>query len=407
MRVLLLTGKYNAPEDGPYLTNDLAHALRRLGHEVRVVALEWELENNSVQRWDEDGIKVLRVSTLAPRAAGTLLHRFEKWGLSSRRALPAVRAELSDWHPEILIAFAPTVIYWSVLRWIMRRDKPLSYAFNADFFPYYHRSIGLVPPGIVFSAAKALEQITMRWFDVIGCMSPGNVRFLRQHFRLKPDQRTHVLHLWGEVSRPETRPAAEVRQEFGLPLDRTIGVFGGQLIPGRGIDDILETARLARTERPDLFFLFVGRGPLSGKIARAIEDGASNVALFSPLPRDKYMDVAAACDVGINATAAHVIVPTFPTKTIDYARAKLPILASVEAPSDYGDFVEENQLGLAVPAGEPQRLLAAFARLADDQVLRSTAVAAGLTALDRYFDVNKAAASIIAVTTASDASGTE
>ena len=92
---------------------------------------------------------------------------------------------------------------------------------------------------------------------------------------------------------------------------------------------------------------------------------------------------------------AGVDVPTFPSKTLDYLRAGVPVVASVEATTDYGAFVEERGFGVAEVAGDPVRLLGGIARVLESPDARRAMVAAGRRTLTDIFDVNRAALALL------------
>lgn len=395
LNILVLGAKYNHPKDGPYLTNDLVHALARLGHTISVITVEWDMQNGPAQNYNEgEHVRVMRLPTRT-LPLGRLLGLLYKWSFSSLHAMPAIRSAIGEAQFDVVLAFAPAVTIYAPIKWALRKFRARSYIYNPDFFPYYHHSNGMIPKGPILSAARYFESSALRKFDVIGCMSPANAEFLKSHFALKSSQRIAIMPLWGDTTKLAPVDRIAVRQRWNLPVTGFIALFGGQLIPGRGIEDVLNAARIAQTRRSEMLFLFLGKGSLRPLVDRYIAEGGDNVIVMDPVDRDTYLKIAAACDVGINATAPHVVVPTFPTKTIDYVRAGLPIMAAVERASDYGQFVEDNELGLAAPAGDPAALYTGLARLLDDGDLRERIRRAGPAALTRHFDVNQAAQMIL------------
>ena len=74
-----------------------------------------------------------------------------------------------------------------------------------------------------------------------------------------------------------------------------------------------------------------------------------------------------ACDIGLVCTVAGVDSSSFPSKTIDYLRAGLPIVAAVEQESDYREFLRRWNIGISIPAGDATALFAAVIRVVDDQ----------------------------------------
>lgn len=395
--VLLLCAKYNRPADGPYLTNDIADALTKLGCQIHVIDVEWGAKPGSIEQYVEaNGVRVLRIGPAGLNSPVGLINLLYKWAFSSRRAMRLAKKFLANEQIDFVVAFAPVVTVSSVFRWAWRRFNPASYQYNADFFPFYHYSNGSLPGGIIFNLAYRAELSLMRRFDVIGCMSPANVVFLKDHFPLRAEQQVAILPLWADAFIPERKDPDLIRARHSLPPGQPIALFGGQLIEGRGIDDVLAAAELAEKAGMNIVFLFIGEGRLRPKIEEAITAGATNIILRAPVPRDEYLELASACDVGINATARHVIVPTFPTKTIDYLRALLPIAASVEDSSDYGEFIDSNGVGFTATAGQPAELLQSIRRCAEELKGSSSFEAAARATLETHFDKDKAAASILA-----------
>jgi glycosyltransferase involved in cell wall biosynthesis len=262
-------------------------------------------------------------------------------------------------------------------------------------FPYAHRDLGLVPRGTVFQAALWAETRLMRRFDMIGCMSPANARYLTTQYRLHPKTKVQILPIWGPTDSTGTVDARAVRARHGLPFDRPICIFGGQLSEGRGIEEILATAVLARQAANEIAFVIIGEGRLRPKVERHIASGGDNVFLLGRVPREAYLELAAACDVGLVVTVAHTDVPTFPSRTIDYLRAGLPIVASVERTTDYGMFIADHQLGIAIEAGHPDQLLSAIQHTFREDLDRAVIRRRAKAALDTVFDVDNVARKMV------------
>jgi glycosyltransferase involved in cell wall biosynthesis len=260
-----------------------------------------------------------------------------------------------------------------------------------DFFPDHHRSIALIRDGWPFAIARRLEPLIHR-FDVIDCMSPRNVAYLQDHCGLRPNQCADILPIWARTETPPTMSREHARTAFGLPHDKTIVVHVGQITEGRGIDDILAAAAIAQRKHSSLTFLLIGEGRLTGAINARIAEGADNVIYRLRIPRQDYLSVVSACDVGIVCTVGNVDVPTFPSKIIDYLRVGLPVVASVQTSTDYGRFIENNGVGLAVGAGDPRAMVGAIAH---DGVVRKRMAATGRRVLTECFYVQRVAARLL------------
>ena len=291
---------------------------------------------------------------------------------------------------DLLICFTPCVTVAAQLIWATKRWPMRSMLFVHDFFPHHHRSIGLVPEGPVFEIARRLEEYLIRKFDVIGCIWPDNIVYLRKHHRVRPEQRAIWTPLWGEIAPPPPRSKEVTRTEHGLPLDRKIVVFGGQITEGRGVEEMLQAAAMAREARPDLAFLLIGEGRLVELVEEHIASGGSNVIYRRRIPRTEYLGLISACDLGLVCTVAGVASSSFPSKTIDYLRAGLPIVAAVEQDSDYREFLGRWNIGISIPAGDAVALFAAVIRMADDLEMNANITRNARACLEEVFDVGPA-----------------
>jgi hypothetical protein len=110
------------------------------------------------------------------------------------------------------------------------------------------------------------------------------------------------------------------------------------------------------------------------------------------MPRNDYLELLAACDVGMVATVQGVTSFSLPTKTIDYLRAGLSLIAAVEPGSDFADIIRRYAIGSVVPFGEPGQFQREATRLAGSD--RAETRAAAARCLDEVFDVRHALAAI-------------
>jgi glycosyltransferase involved in cell wall biosynthesis len=115
-----------------------------------------------------------------------------------------------------------------------------------------------------------------------------------------PAERVRVLHNGVNLGRFALREKPEVRNRLGLPQERQIILFVGNLLASKGALDLLEAVRLLASHRdiPPLL-IYVGGGkdrePLEAAIPRAGLD--AHVRLVGPRPHEEVPDWIAAADV--------------------------------------------------------------------------------------------------------------
>lgn len=395
-RILMLVTQFSgrgAPADPP---RQLADAFVADGHDVKVIVIPWQQSEDKVARYQEhERLEVLRVPPLQPKMFGRIGSLAMRWVFSSWAARRHARRFLRGQEIDLLYTTSPAVTMSFLIRWALRMFSPRSYLYIVDFFPFHQRAIGLVPGGLVFQFARQQESALIKRFDVVACMTPRNLDFLRAHYTLREGQRAELLPLSTRIDPTPVIDRSAVRARFGLPVDKVIAIFGGQITEGRGIEQLLDTARRARQEIPELHFVLAGKGRLTHLVEDYAAKGGVNLTLVPGLARDTYVELATACDIGLVVTVPVADIPTFPSKTLDYLQASLPVVAAVEADTDFRDFVDQHGFGRVVEAGDTSALLEALKGLARDETMRTAMAAAGRTTLHAVFDVRRAARQVL------------
>jgi len=342
MRILILCTKYSLTESDGWLTNDLAAAFSEHGHEVTVVCLDWTGASNPTTTTMYGKVSVVNVPASVDRFAFAprVFRNLYKWFFSSHDAISYVDAHVTG-EFDLLIGFSPAATTYWLQRHLIKKCRPgRRYMVLWDFFPRSNAELGLVPRGPIYYVAKKLEARAIDDFHVVGLMSPANVKFMAKEFSGFKG-RSEVLPLWGPAQFPGDVSRDEVRDQFGLPKDAVIAVFGGQLTPGRGIELLLRVADASRDALPRAYFVVAGRGPLEGYLTEQLKlPRYQNVRFLGQIPRNRYLDFLTVCDIGLVFSSGALTVPSFPSKTIDYFRAAVPVLGAVEAATDFSHIIE-------------------------------------------------------------------
>lgn len=398
MKILLCVTTYPEKIGDSYLTSDLADEWARMGHEVTVVAVEWKKRvGREPPRTLQfpSGVTAHYFVPLHTGRFGRLFERLSRWTLSSYRLRRPITAAVGDdSNYDVVIFFAPAINLAAQVADYTRNIQQ-SYLYVSDFFPYAHRDLGLVPKGPLFSVARWAENRLMRKFRTLGTMSPRNADYLRRRYVVAPHQRVVVDMLWGPGAVTATVDREAIRAAFHLPADQKLLLFGGQLTEGRGIEDIIAAAQIAADRRLDISFLVIGDGRLRPQIEAAAARYPDHLLYRLPVLRDRYLELAAACDAGLVVTIRDTDVPTFPSRTIDYLRVGLPVLAAVELSTDFGEIIADLGVGVHLTAGEPEALVEAGLALFTDPQRYAAMQAACRVAVHDQFSTARAAADIL------------
>ena len=186
--------------------------------------------------------------------------------------------------------------------------------------------------------------------------------------------------------------------------------FVGNLLVVKGILDLIEAARLLQEQGVDAEYILVGddarpsRG-LKSRLTRAIgvaQDVRAEVEdrLDRYKLRDRFHMVGFTRD--IRQAYEHMDVLCFPSHydapgrpIFEAAFSGVPAIAAVRDPKP--DTLVDGVTGIAIAPRAPAELAAAIARLAADPALRRRMGAEALLMAQRNFDVQKNAATLLAV----------
>jgi len=394
MKVLYITFGFPLPTADGAPPSDLKQLMEEFchqGHQVDVVTID-ERKNRRPTRLVQEGLfQVLRVRTgnifdvgLYEKGLGTVTI---PWLLSRAmaRLLPERRYDL-------VLYVAPPVTFSRIIHGLKRRQPWVkTYLILKDIFPQNARDLGMIRNSLLFAYFRRQERNLYRLSDWIGCMSPGNVAYLRRHSPEVPPDRLEVLPNT-RTPGPDTglQPAGPLRRKYGIPEQAVVALYGGNLGVPQGLDFLLQVIE-ANRHRSDLHFLLVGRGTERKRLAEAIATkGLTHVTLLSELPRLDYEALARECDIGMICLDPRFTIPNFPSRVLSYFEIRMPVLAALDRATDFGAMLEESQAGLWCLAGDLATFQAHLDRLAADPALRAQMGAAGRRHLETHFTSRQA-----------------
>jgi glycosyltransferase involved in cell wall biosynthesis len=392
VRFLLAVMQFPTEPGRSYLTTELALALVAAGHEVEVLQLDWDAEpapaEDPPRIWN--GVRLVRCTPQWVEGFGKLVRHASKFVLSGRRAAAVAKRRFELGRFDVMIAWAPVLAFGPLMRMVRRAGIAHRLLIIWDFFPDHYRQIGRIPAGPPFWIAKAAEQRLMQDFTAVLCTLPQNAAYLRRAFKTPPGQKVLVTPIWTDPAPAPEADRAAVRRAHGLPGYDPIAVFGGNIVEGRGFDQMLAAAEAGARQGSALRFLFVGEGRLAPKV-RAAAEACPNVLWRPPMPRQAYLELLGACDVGLVATVPGVTSFSIPSKTLDYLRAGLPAVVAVEPGNEFAVLLERYGVARSVAFGDA----AGFFRAAEELATGSGVAAAAERCLEEVFHVRHAVDAIL------------
>ena len=326
---------------------DLLREFVKRGHFVRIVSPTAEQETADLPR---DGYAILWVKT--PQIAGVGLL---KKGIGTMVITPNIKRALkrfcADEHYDLVLYPTPPITLAGVVDWVKRRDGARTYLLLKDIFPQNAVDIGILKKsglkGLIYRYFRAKEKKLYALSDRIGCMSQANVDYL---LRQDPEIDPAKVELCPNSVEPLERTITaerrrELRERYGIPQDKTVFLYGGNLGRPQGVPFIMDCLWACRN-RQDCFFFICGSGTEFPKLqAFAETERLPNVKVLPGLPHDDYEDMVPACDVGLLFLDCRFTIPNFPSRLLSYMQAQLPVLCCTDPHTDVGDVCQRGGFG--------------------------------------------------------------
>lgn len=398
MNILFIFSRHSKLANDSTLTKDLSDEFYRQGNDVTVVTVLEKKYKEDTQLKKENGYNVLRIKS---SNIFNVKNKFEK-GLSvlniPKDIKNGVFKYLGDKKFDLIIAHTPFFSSEKII-------KPLKDYYNCpaflilwDIFPQNAKDIGMMTNSILFNFFKHKEKNMLLAYDRILCMSPGNVEYMKKNYDYLDKNKIKLLRNWAKIKPVEEIDKSVIRQKYGYGLDEFIVVFGGNMGKPQKLENILKLAEKVQN-KDKIKFLFVGSGTEKDRLENIVKDKQlNNVRFINQVPREDYEVLISACNLGIVSLDERFTVPNFPSKTTDYFKLGLPVLASLDdtAAADYGHFLqEEAKGGLFASAGNIEKLQETLLRIYNDEMLRANLGKNGRKYYEENLGVEKAYNTII------------
>lgn len=368
MNVIFLTITRIAGVSSRGIYTDLLRKFRDEGHNVYVVYPRERQFGLPTQLEVQDGIHLLGVRTLniqksnvVEKGIGTVLVEGQFWR--------AIRRHLAGISFDLILYSTPPITFTNVVKHLKRENpRAASYLLLKDIFPQNAVDLQMFSRGSFFYKYFRRKEIGLyKASDYIGCMSPANVDFVLRHNPFLSKERVGIAPNSIELQDNGQGAGVDrnaIRAKYGLPADKPVFIYGGNLGKPQGIDFLMECLDRNR-QRTDCCFLIVGNGTEYARLQRwfaAARPG--NAFLFARLPKEDYDRLVRSCDVGLIFLDYRFTIPNYPSRLLSYLEYRMPVLVATDEATDVGRIAEENGYGLWCRSNDVEGFTACIDRLA-------------------------------------------
>lgn len=329
---------------------DLLREFVKNGHEVSVISPVEKRKDVSTHIIKENNNRILKL-----QIGNTQKTSIVEKGISTVMIEPtfkkAIRKFFSDVRFDLVLYSTPPITLVSAIEYVKKRDNAKTYLLLKDIFPQNAVDIGMMSKtgvkGLLYKHFRRQEKKLYGISDRIGCMSQANVDYVLKHNSEVDPKKVEVcpnsIEVIDKSVDRETRNS--IRIKYGIPLDKKVFVYGGNLGKPQGIPFLIQCLCKCK-DIDDAFFLIVGDGTEYGVLENYVRKSQQkNLKLMQRLPKEDYDTMVAACDVGMIFLDHRFTIPNFPSRLLGYMQAKIPVLAVTDPNTDIGKVITQGGFG--------------------------------------------------------------
>ena len=349
MNLLFLTllDFQNLKENNIY--TDLLRYFVKQGHNVSVISPKERRFNEETRLITEDNCKILKLKIGNIQKTG-IIEKGISTVLLESRFKSGVKKYFSDIKFDLVLYSTPPITLAGVVKYIKKRDNAKSYLLLKDIFPQNAVDIGMMTKigvkSIIYKVFRRKEKQLYKLSDYIGCMSQANVDYVIKNNPEIVPEKVHTCPNAIEVRpKPKNDNKKEIRRKYGIPLDKTVFIYGGNLGRPQDIPFIIECLK-ANADFDDRFFVICGTGTEYPKLKNYIDaEKPNNVLLINGLPKNEYESFVGCCDIGLIFLDHRFTIPNFPSRLLSYMQKGMPVLACTDPNTDIGMVITDGNFG--------------------------------------------------------------
>lgn len=349
MNVLFLTVVRFLDINDRELYQDLMRGFRDKGHNVYVVTPRERRYGEQTEFKEVNGAHILGVRTLNLQKTSVIEKGIGTLMIENQFKM-AIKKYVKGVDFDLIIYSTPPITFPNVIKYLKKEyPRARTYLLLKDIFPQNALDLGMLSTsgikGLLYRYFRKKEKKLYAISDYIGCMSPANVKYVLEHNpEVAPEKVEIAPNTIDLCEQPEFDRDA-ILAKYGLPLDRPILIYGGNLGRPQGIPFLIDCLD-ANKNRKDCHFLIIGDGVEYNNIETWFKhENPINVSLFKRLPKLDFEMLTRACDVGLVFLDHRFTIPNYPSRSLSYMMNKLPLLIASDVVSDMGLIAESNGYG--------------------------------------------------------------
>lgn len=369
MRVLFMSLMQIQNINDRNLYADLLREFKDNGHEVYIVSPVEKRFEGKQELIVHNNVNILKVKI----GNITKVNLIEK-GITTLTFEKNIIKALKEYWPNIkfdLILFpTPPITFSNVIKYVDSYCNPIKYLLLKDIFPQNAVDLKMFSEkSPIYWYFRKKEKELYKLSDIIGCMSEANLKYIEKH-------NSEILFRKIEICPNTITPISfenlydnqNIKIKYGLPMNKKIFIYGGNLGKPQGIE-FIKKCILANEKSINNYILIVGNGTEYNKLKLFFEkNNINNSKLIKNLPKNEYEKLASICDVGLIFLDSNFTIPNFPSRILSYMQHGQPILAATDINTDIKELLIENEIGFWCESVDENEFMSLMDKITEKEI---------------------------------------
>lgn len=368
-----MTISYRFDRTGLY--QNLVEELLEKGHTITIVKTE---KKNKYKKINSN-LSVLDVKTGSPFEKNKFKKGFNLI-LLNKYFKNAIKKYLSKEKFDLILYETPPITLYETVKYCKNKYSAKTFLMLKDIFPQNAVDLEMIRKnGLIFKYFRNKEKKYYKYSDYIGCMSQGNIDFIKKH---NSEIDINKLDIF-----PNSIKIEEVDATFNE--NKTVFMFGGNLGKPQNTPLLLKIAKELENYRK-AEFIIIGNGTEVGKIEEFSKKyNLSNFKYMKELPQNEYEKILEKADVGVISLDSRFTIPNIPSRFQGYMKLKKPTLAIMDINTDLKDMIQDNNCGWWCDARDERKIIETIKLICENKEQQIEYGENGFKYLCKAFDVKE------------------
>lgn len=347
MKILYISITFPKETEGNNLYTNLAEEIAKK-HNITVLVAEEKKKIKHTKIGKERNLEVIRVK-VGNMYNVSFIEKAISYIMMPYYMNRAIKKILKDRKYDMVLYTSPPITIEKVVKYAKKKFRCIAYLMQKDIFPQNAVDIGIMKKNsLPYLFFKRKEKKLYKMSDKIGCMSNGNIKYLKENNtqlkgiekKLEKFPNTLKIRTYDKIN------VNEIKGKYNIPDDKIVALYGGNFGRPQGIDFIIELLKYYKDD-DNIYWLFVGSGTEKGKLLDAIQnDKIKNASILDYIPTKEYSKILQIADIGLIFLDKNFTIPNIPSRLLSYLEYEIPVLAATDKNTDLHQILEDNNIGL-------------------------------------------------------------